>query len=126
MRRTKSKLSKSYLQVVLGVPVRVEDDAGVGGREVDAQPARPRAQQEHEAVRVRLAEAVDGGLPHVAPHAPVDALVQVPATRGPEGEHPTFKKNIASKPTPKVWSRHGPMDTQNKPLLFLFFLHRMQ
>ena len=66
------------LQVVLGVPVGVEDDAGVGGGEVDAQPAGAGAEQEDEAVRVRLAEAVDGGLPQVPPHAPIDALIQVP------------------------------------------------
>ena len=70
-----------YLQVVLRVPVRVEDDAGVGGGEVDAQATGPRTQQEDEAVRVGLTEAVDGRLPHVPPHAPVNALVQVPVTR---------------------------------------------
>jgi len=67
-----------YLQVVLGVPVRVKDDAGVCGGQVDAEPPRPSAQQEHEAVRVRPGEPVDGRLPHVAAHAPVDALVRVP------------------------------------------------
>lgn len=36
------------LQVVLWVPVRVEDDHGVGGRQVDAQATRPRRQQEAE------------------------------------------------------------------------------
>ena len=46
-----------------------------------SQASRPRAQQEHEAVRVRLAEAVDGRLPHVPPDAPVDPLVEVPAAR---------------------------------------------
>lgn len=36
------------LQVVLWVPVRVEDDHGVGGRQVDSQAARTRRQQEAE------------------------------------------------------------------------------
>ena len=40
------------LQVVLRVPVRVVDDDGVGGRQVDAQPTRTRAQQEHKPVRI--------------------------------------------------------------------------
>ena len=66
-----------YLQVVLGVPVGVEDDAGVRGGEVDSQPPRPRAQQEHKAVRVGPGEAIDGSLPEVPTHAPVDALVRV-------------------------------------------------
>jgi len=69
-----------YLQVVLRVPVRVEDDAGVCRREVDAQAAGPRAQKENEALRVGLTEAVDGRLPHVPTNAAVDSLVQVPAT----------------------------------------------
>lgn len=40
----------THLQVVLWVPVRVEDDAGVGGGQVDAQPPGPSAQQEDKAV----------------------------------------------------------------------------
>ena len=50
------------LQVRLRVPVTVEYDAGVGRREVDAQPARARRQEENvdvggfvEAVNVLLA-----------------------------------------------------------------------
>lgn len=68
---------KLDLQVVLRVPVGVEDDAGVGGGEVDAQASGAGAQQEDEAVRVWLAEAVDGRLAQVPPHSTVDALVQV-------------------------------------------------
>ena len=69
---------QGYLQVVLGVPVRIEDDAGVGGRQVDAQTSGSGAEQEDESVRVGFAEAVDGGLPQVPSHAAVDALVRVP------------------------------------------------
>lgn len=76
-------MGRSDLQVVLGVPVRVEDDACVGGCEVDAQPSGPGTQQEDEAVRVRLAEAVNGGLAQVPPHATVNALVGVPAEKEP-------------------------------------------
>lgn len=72
---------KGYLEVVLWVPVRVEDDAGVSSRQVDAQAARPRAQQEDKAVRVRLAEAVDGRLTQVPADAPVDTLVRVAEDR---------------------------------------------
>ena len=80
--RSEVRGQTAYLQVVLGVPVRVEDDAGVGGGEVDAQPPRPRAQQEHEAVRVGPREPVDGGLPQVPSHPAVDALVRVPGEVG--------------------------------------------
>ena len=45
------------------VPVRVEDDDGVGGLEVKAEAARPRGEQEDEVVRVRLVELGQ----HVAP-----------------------------------------------------------
>lgn len=71
-----------HLQVILGVPVGVEDDAGVGSCEVDAQPTCPCAQEKHKAIRVGLAEAVDGSLAQVATHAPVDALIGVPAQQG--------------------------------------------
>lgn len=67
----------THLQVVLWVPVWVEDDAGVGRRQVDAQASGSGAQQENKAVRVRLTEPVDGSLPQVASHAPVDAFVRV-------------------------------------------------
>jgi len=40
------------LQIVLGVPVAVEDDDGVGRGEVDAHAASLGADQEDEAVRV--------------------------------------------------------------------------
>lgn len=40
----------SYLQVVLWVPVRVEDDAGVCCCEVDSQPTGSRTQKENKAV----------------------------------------------------------------------------
>ena len=73
---------RPYLQVVLRVPVRVEDDAGVGGGEVDAQAPGARAQQEDEAVRVGLTEAVDGRLSEVAAHPAVDPLIQVSGARG--------------------------------------------
>ena len=42
------------LQVVLRVPVGVVDDDGVGYRQVDAEPARARAQQEDEACSIKL------------------------------------------------------------------------
>lgn len=71
-----------YLEVVLGVPVRVEDDAGVSSCQVDAQPTCPCAQQEDKAIRVGLAEAVDGSLAQVPTHPPIDALVGVSAPRG--------------------------------------------
>ena len=41
------------LDVVVGVPVRVEDDHRVGGGQVDPQTARPRGQQEAELARPR-------------------------------------------------------------------------
>jgi hypothetical protein len=39
---------KANLEIVLWVPVAVVYDAGVGRRQVDAQPARLRAQQKHK------------------------------------------------------------------------------
>lgn len=68
-----------YLQVVLWVPVRVKDDAGVSCREVDPQATSPGTQEENEAFRVGFAEAVDGCLPQVSSYAPVYPLIQVPA-----------------------------------------------
>ncbi len=41
-------LYNTNLKIVLWVPVAVVYDAGVGRRQVDAQPARLRAQQEHK------------------------------------------------------------------------------
>lgn len=41
------------LQVVLWVPVRVEDDHGVGGRQVDSQAASTGRQQETEILGCR-------------------------------------------------------------------------
>lgn len=52
-----------YLQVVLGVPVGIKDDAGVCSCEVDSQATSSCAQKENKAVWVGLTEAVDGSLP---------------------------------------------------------------
>lgn len=72
-------LKEIYLQVILGIPVRIKNDAGVCCSQVDAQAPSPGAEEEDEAIRVRFAEAVDGSLPEVPSHAPVYPLVQVPA-----------------------------------------------
>lgn len=70
----------SYLQVVLWVPVRVKDNAGVCCCEVDSQATSSCAQEENEAVRVGLTEAVDGGLPQVPTNTAIYPLIQVPIT----------------------------------------------
>ncbi len=64
------RATDTYLQVLVRVPVRVIDDDGVGGCEVDAQAARARGQQEAEGVRA-LVEGFDGGLAVL----PLDAAV---------------------------------------------------
>ena len=46
------------LEVVLRVPVRVEDDDGVGRREVDAEAAGAGGEQEDEVARIRGVEVV--------------------------------------------------------------------
>ena len=43
-------IGATRLHVLVGVPVRVVDDDGVRRREVEAQAARPRGQQESKAV----------------------------------------------------------------------------
>lgn len=61
------------------IPVRIKNDTGICCSQVDAQAPSPGAEEEDEAIRVWFAEAVDGSLPEVPPHAPVDSLVQIPA-----------------------------------------------
>ena len=68
------------LHVVLRVPVRVEDDHGVGGREVDADAARARREDEDEGVRLRVREAVDRLLARRARDRAVEPL-EAPALR---------------------------------------------
>ena len=63
------------LQVVLGVPIGVEEHARVGGGEVDAHPARTRREEECEDVGARFAVAIDGRLASIAGDAAVDALI---------------------------------------------------
>ena len=61
----------------LRVPVGVEDDARVCRRQVDADAARPRRDEEGEDGRARARVAVDGGLPLVCTHIAVKTLVGV-------------------------------------------------
>lgn len=74
-----------YLQVVLRVPVGIKDDAGVCGRQVDAETAGSRAQQEDESVRVWSGEAVDGSLPKVATNSAVYTFIGISGHRGGGG-----------------------------------------
>jgi hypothetical protein len=64
------------LNVVLRIPVRVENDDGVGRRQVDADAAGARAEQKHERVVGRLGdrEAVDRRLAVGALDVAVEAL----------------------------------------------------
>ena len=64
----------THLHVVLRVPVGVEDDDGVGRREVDPHAARARREDEDERVRVLVGEAVDRLLPLCAGHGAVEPL----------------------------------------------------
>lgn len=72
----------SYLQVVLRVPVGVEDDAGVCRSQVDAESSGSCAQQEDKAVRVRSGEAVDGCLTQVTANSAIDAFVGISGQSG--------------------------------------------
>eukprot|EP00960_Hanusia_phi_P069150 767012-Hanusia_phi.AAC.11 len=62
------------LQVVLRVPVAVEDDDCVGCRQVDPHPSRLGADEKYEAVTPLLVVAIDRALSHVPADPAVDAL----------------------------------------------------
>jgi hypothetical protein len=63
------------LHVILGVPVRVHNDARVRRRQVDPKAARAGREKEDEGVRAGAAEAIDGRLAQVAPDGAVQPLV---------------------------------------------------
>mmetsp|Transcript_49779 Transcript_49779/g.83398 ORF Transcript_49779/g.83398 Transcript_49779/m.83398 type:complete len:388 (+) Transcript_49779:731-1894(+) len=65
------------LDVVLGVPVAVEDDHGVGACEVDADTAGPCGQQEHKSAHRRVVEPVDCLLAVPCGSATVKPLIQI-------------------------------------------------
>lgn len=65
------------LQVAVRVPVAVEYDARVGRSEVDAQPTRPRGQQEAEHVWVRI-ELLDASLAIFHLHSAVESPLREP------------------------------------------------
>jgi hypothetical protein len=74
VQETTHPLWSLYLEVVLWVPVAVEDDDGVGGGEIDAQAARPRRQQEAEVLRAGRVEVIDRVLPQLALYSAVQPL----------------------------------------------------
>ena len=49
------------LQVILRIPIRIEDDGGIRGRERDAHAARPSREQVREP-RARSVESIDARL----------------------------------------------------------------
>ena len=70
------------LKIVLRVPVRVEDDDGVGCGEVDAQTSGSRRQQETEVFRVGRVEVVHGLLAEFTLDGAVQSLRQVTVQLG--------------------------------------------
>ena len=68
--------ARHRLHVILRVPVRVEDDARVGGGEVDANAASARRQQEDKCAvgAVLSTEAIDRGLPRVHVRVAIEPL----------------------------------------------------
>lgn len=68
----------SYLQVVLRVPVGVEDDAGICCRQVNAESSSSRTQQEDKTVRVWSREPVDGCLTEIATNSAIDSFIGIP------------------------------------------------
>lgn len=79
-----------YLQVILRVPVRVKDNTSISSSEVNTQATSSGAQQEDKAVRIRLAEAIDGSLPQIPTNSAINSLVQVSL----EGKHTTTTTNL--------------------------------
>ncbi|RUP48980.1 hypothetical protein BC936DRAFT_143532 [Jimgerdemannia flammicorona] len=75
------------LQVVLRVPVRIEDDDRVGRNKVDAHPAGARREQEHEVGASGGVEVLDGLVALLGLHAAVKTLVRMPAQRHVVGEN---------------------------------------
>jgi hypothetical protein len=72
-----SPLPLSHLNVIVRIPVRVVDDHGVRRGQVDAEPAGPCGQQEHELLSAGRVEPVDGILAALARDRAVDALKPV-------------------------------------------------
>lgn len=72
---------RADLEVVLRVPVGVEDDDSVGCGQVDPQPPRARGEQEAEVLAPRRVEVVHGLVPQVGARAAVQALELVPLAR---------------------------------------------
>ena len=63
------------LHVLMGIPVRVEDDDGVCRLEIEAQPSGSRGEQEHEILRVWPVELLQQRPAVVAPRRAVEAQV---------------------------------------------------
>lgn len=71
----------AHLQIILGVPVRVEDDAGICSRQVDSQTSCSGAQQKNEAVGVGFAEPVNGSLSQISSDTAINAFICVAEER---------------------------------------------
>lgn len=70
----------THLQVILRVPVRVEDDTGVGRSQVDSESSGTSTQKEDKAVRVRARKPINSSLAQIPSHSAIDTLIWIPAT----------------------------------------------
>lgn len=109
---------KQYLQVILRIPVRIENYAGISSCEVDAQTSRPGAEKEHKTIRIRLAKAVDGGLSQIATHPPINTLIEIPARK---------RYRILLNTDVNLWTHPSLLQTPtNLPLVRIFFIKKKQ
>ena len=68
----------THLNIILRVPVRVIDDDGVGGGEIDPQSSGTSAQQEDKAIAIRPGESVNGRLSQCSTYLAINPLVEIP------------------------------------------------
>ena len=70
--------ASAHLDVIMGVPIRIENDDSVSSGQVDAQSTSPGGQEEAELLGSRSIKAIDGLLPKGARDATINALILVP------------------------------------------------
>lgn len=78
MKRGTGQPVPTYLEVILRIPVRVKDDAGISSSEINAQTSCPCAQEEHKPIGIRFGESVNGCLAEVASDSAINPLIWVP------------------------------------------------
>jgi len=72
--------SGSGLQIVLGIPITIVNNDGIGGSQIDTNTTSFRTKNKNERIRFWITEPIDASLTLVAMYTTINSFVRITTT----------------------------------------------